>query len=103
MTAVIVQYTVKPEEVETNKQLVRAVYDELRENQPADTRYITFQLEDGVSFIHLNWNDREDGTNALTELPAFQRFQQGIPERVQQGPVVTKLNQIGSFRIDDNY
>jgi translation elongation factor EF-1beta len=62
MATVIVQYKVKPDQVETNKELVRAVYDELRERQPGDTRYITFQLEDGVSFIHLNWNDREDGT-----------------------------------------
>ena len=101
MTTVIVQYKVKPDQVESNKELISAVYDELRENQPGDTRYITFQLEDGVSFIHLNWNDREDGTNALTELPAFQRFQQRIPERVEEGPVVTKLNEVGSFRIDD--
>jgi hypothetical protein len=32
---------------------------------------------------------RDDGTNALTELPAFQRFLQGIPERAQQAPVVS--------------
>ena len=86
MTAVIVllQYKVKPDQVETNNQLVTAVHDELREHQPGDTRYIIFQLEDVVSFIHLNWNDRKDGTNALTELPAFQRFQQGIRERVEE-------------------
>ena len=34
-------YKVKPDHVGTNKQLVQAVYDELHETQPGDTRYVT--------------------------------------------------------------
>jgi quinol monooxygenase YgiN len=99
MTAVIITYKVKPDQVETNKRLVQAVYDELHETQPGDTRYVTFQLEDGVSFVHLNWSERGDGDNALTHLAAVKRFQQGIPERVQEGPVVSKLKEVGAFRV----
>jgi len=98
MTVVIVQYKVHPDQIEANKQLVQAVYEELHEKQPSDTRYVTFHLEDGASFIHLNWNDREDGTNALTELAAFRRFQQGIHERLQEGPAVSHLTEVGAFR-----
>jgi hypothetical protein len=64
-------------------------------------RYATFRLEDGVSFIHLHADERNDGSNALTELPAFKKFQQGIPDRTEEGPVVTKLHQIGSFGLFD--
>lgn len=98
MTRVMVRYKVKPGQVEKNEQLVRAVYEELHSIQPTNMRYATFQLEDGVSFIHLHSNESNDGSNALTELPAFKQFQQGIPDRCESGPVVTKLREIGSFR-----
>jgi hypothetical protein len=99
MTSIMVSYKVKPDQVEENEQLVRAVYGELHSSEPTGLRYATFQLDDGVSFVHLHSDEREDGTNALTELPAFKKFQQGIRDRCEEGPVVTKLRQIGSFRL----
>jgi hypothetical protein len=94
----MVRYKVKPDQAEQNRQLVRAVYEELHLTQPTGMRYATFQLEDGVSFIHLHSNESNDGSNALTELPAFKTFQQGIPDRCEERPVVTELREIGSFR-----
>jgi hypothetical protein len=52
----MVRYKVKPDQAEQNRQLVRAVYEELHLTQPTGMRYATFQLEDGVSFIHLHSN-----------------------------------------------
>jgi hypothetical protein len=101
MTHVMVRYKVKPDRAEENAQLVRAVYEELHRSQPTGMRYATFQLPDGVSFIHLHSNENDDGSNALTELRAFEAFQQGIPDRCEQGPVVTELREIGSFRFFD--
>ena len=53
MRQVMVRYKVKPERVEENEELVRAVYDELGRTEPAGLRYATFKLDDGVSFVHL--------------------------------------------------
>lgn len=51
MEQVIVRYKVKPERVEENEELVRAVYAELDEKGPRTFHYATFKLADGVSFV----------------------------------------------------
>jgi hypothetical protein len=98
MRRVMVRYRVTPDQADANEQLVRAVYEELHSTGPANLRYATFKLEDGVSFVHLHSDESSDGSNTLTGLPAFQRFQLGISDRCEEGPVVTELREIGSFR-----
>jgi hypothetical protein len=94
---VIIRYTVKPEHVDRNEQLVRAVYDELARTRPSGLRYATFRLGAGGEFVHLSSTETADGRSPLTELPAFRAFQAGIAERCEQPPVVTELHEIGSF------
>jgi hypothetical protein len=96
MRQVMVRYTVKPDRVEENEALVRAVYDELHRTAPAGLRYATFRVEDGVSFVHLA--ETEDGRNPLAGVEAFGRFQAGIADRCLHQPVVTQLHEVGSFR-----
>jgi hypothetical protein len=95
MRQVMVRYKVKPERVAENEELVRAVYDELQRTEPAGFRYATFQLDDGVSFVHLASSD--DGHSPLSQVKAFKRFQEGIADRCDEAPVVTELREIGSF------
>jgi hypothetical protein len=99
MRQVMVRYRVKPERVEENEDLVRAVYDELRRSEPAGLRYATFKLDDGVSFVHLAVTESENGGSPLSKLKAFQEFQKDIEDRTDEGPVVTELDLIGSFRL----
>jgi hypothetical protein len=99
MRQVMVRYTVKPDRVEENEALVRAVYDELRRTAPPGLRYATFRLADGVSFVHLSATETDDGRNPLLDLQAFARFQEAIGERCDQPPVVTELQEIGSYRV----
>jgi hypothetical protein len=96
MRQVMVRYKVKTDRVEENEALVRAVYDELHETEPAGLRYATFQLDDGVSFMHIASTD--DGHNPLSEVKAFGEFQKEIGDRCEEPPVVTELREIGSFR-----
>jgi hypothetical protein len=96
MRHVMVRYKVKPERAAENEELVRAVYDELHRTEPAGLRYATFQLDDGVSFVHLA--STEDGQNPLPQVEAFQRFQENIRDRCDEAPVVAQLREIGSFR-----
>jgi hypothetical protein len=95
MRRVMVRYKVKPDRAAENEALVRAVYEELARTQPAGLHYATFALEDGVSFVHLSTLDGEDGRNPLTEVEAFARFQEGIGDRCEEGPVVAQLREVG--------
>ena len=94
MRQVMVRYKVKPDRVEENEALVRAVYEELHRTAPAGLRYATFREDDGVSFVHVA--QTEDG-NPLSAVAAFARFQDGIGERCDEAPVVTVLYEVGSY------
>lgn len=96
MKQVMVRYRVKPDQVDRNVELVRAVYEELQRTQPDGLRYATFQLEDGVSFMHFAI---QDGESPLPGVAAFQRFTQDIRERCDEPPVVAELSEVGSFRL----
>jgi hypothetical protein len=98
MSAVIVQYRVKPGSAEQNAELVRAVYAELAAQEPPGFRYATFVQEDGVSFVHIATT--EDAHQApLAQLPAFKSFLANIAERCEQPPSTTRLeSQVGSYR-----
>jgi hypothetical protein len=97
MSKVMVRYKVKPERAAENEQLIRAVYEELRSSVSAGLSYATFSMDDGVSFVHIASNDT-DGPSPLLEVPAFQRFQQGVGERCVEPPASVELHEIGSFR-----
>ena len=96
MTRVMVRYSVKPDRVAENEQLVRAVYAELASVRPAGLRYATFKLPDGVSFVHLAVHEQD---NPLQRIEAFARFQEGIRDRCDEQPVVTQLEEVGSYRL----
>ena len=97
MRQVMVRYKVKPDRVEENEALVRAVYEELHRTAPAGLRYATFRQDDGTGFLHLA--QTEDGVNPLAEVEAFARFQEGIGERCDEAPVVTGLHEVGSYPV----
>jgi hypothetical protein len=101
MRTVMVRYKVKPDRAAENEELVRAVYDELRRTEPSGLRYATFQLEDGVSFVHLAV-ETEEGNRPLPQVTAFKEFQKDISERCDEPPVVTELRTIGSFHLFDD-
>jgi hypothetical protein len=97
MNHVMVRYKVKPDQAARNQELVRAVYEELHRTNPAGLRYATFQLDDGVTFVHVASTETEDGTNPLSAVEAFKRFQEDIDDRCEERPVVTRLDQVGSY------
>jgi hypothetical protein len=97
MRQVVVRYKVKADRAAENAELVRAVYAELRQKQPAGLRYATFQLDDGVSFVHVARHE-QDGS-VLTELESFKQFQEELEERCDEAPVVSNAREIGSYRV----
>jgi len=96
MPQVMARYRVHPDQVAENEQLVRAVYDELAATEPEGLHYATFKLPDGVTFIHVAQHDEP---NPLPSITAFRRFQEEIQARCEEPPVVTALDEIGSYRL----
>jgi hypothetical protein len=94
MTAVI-RYQTTPEAAGRNRELIARVFAELAEHRPDGLRYTAYQLDDGVSFVHIV--STENGTDALTELPAFEEFQRGLGERLAVPPERTAATVIGSY------
>ena len=97
MRQVMVRYKVKPDRVAENEELVRAVYEELHRAQPDGLHYATFRLDDGVSFMHVSATEADE--NPLTRIEAFARFTESIRERCDDPPVVTAVEEIGSYRV----
>jgi hypothetical protein len=94
---VVVRYKVKPDRVEENERLVKRVYAELAETEPAGLRYATFRLADGVSFVHIASIDTPDGSNPLRTISAFAEFGRDIAERCDEPPVAQDSKLVGSY------
>ena len=99
MRRIMVRYKVKPDQAATNTELVEAVYDELHRSRPAGFRYATFRLDDGLTFVHLAMTETDDGSNPLSGIAAFGRFQEGIAERCDEPPAAAEVHEVGSFRL----
>ena len=101
MRQVMVRYTVKPEQAAHNEELVRNVYEELRQTAPDGIHYATFVLEDGVSFVHIASTDSDDGRNRLMDVAAFRAFQEGLAERCEIQPEPAMIREVGSYQFWD--
>ena len=97
----MVSYKLKPDRVAENEALVLAVFKALIRAKPAALSYATFRQPDGVSFIHLVSYTQPDGRYALTSLPEFKAFAQGIEDRCEAPPVRVELTEIGSYGVFD--
>ena len=93
----MVSYTLKPDRVAENERLVETVFAALHEARPSGLRYVTFRLQDGVSFVHIVSHSEADGSNALTALPEFKAFAAGVRDRCASPPVRVEITEIGSY------
>lgn len=82
-TQLVIRYRAHPDTADLNESLIRDVFAELADRKPAGLEYAVYRLDDGQTFVHVF--SSSDGTDALTELPAFRRFQEGAAAR-QEGP-----------------
>ncbi|HEY6472847.1 MAG TPA: hypothetical protein VIY26_08150 [Acidimicrobiales bacterium] len=94
----VVRYTVKPESLDENVRLVRAVYDELAATQPEGLRYSTCRVDD-LTFVHIAV--LEGAVNPLDDTAAFRTFAEGIAQRCDEGPLVMGGELVGMFHTAD--
>ena len=98
MTRVMVRYRVKPDRVAENERYIKKVFEQLDREQPTGLSYASFKLGDGVSFVHIVSDAATGRGSRLGKLPAFQEFTAAIDERCAEPPVVTQLEEVGSYR-----
>ena len=94
----MVRYKVKADRVAENKAYIEKVFDELAERQPTGFRYGSFTFEDGVSFVHIVFEESSEGAS-LADIGAFQAFTADIADRCVEPPVATELIPVGSYRL----
>ncbi|MFL6163704.1 MAG: hypothetical protein ACJ74U_15980 [Jatrophihabitantaceae bacterium] len=85
----------RPDTAAENRRLVENVFAELAESNPEGIRYASFQLADGVSFVHVGVMDED--APGLGELAAFQQFQEKFGERAAGKPVASDATLVGSY------
>ncbi len=78
MKAIKVEYTVKPEYIETNKRNIKVVMDELKKNPIEGMWYKAFLLEDGQTFMHLNLSKDSEIASKLNEVKQFNNFRKEL-------------------------
>jgi hypothetical protein len=74
MNAMKVEYTVKPEYVNTNKANIQKVMDELRALGDVGVLYSTYIKDDGCSFVHFSIHRNSEEPNIIPTLEAFKAF-----------------------------
>ncbi|WP_155372846.1 hypothetical protein [Catellatospora vulcania] len=98
-TAMVIRYSTRPEVADENARLAEEVFAELAESKPDGLRYATFRLGDGADFMHVLV--AAEGSNALAETAAFQRFQEGIASRCAAPPQFTRSTVVGAYGFGD--
>jgi hypothetical protein len=98
MGSSMVRYKVRPDRVDENVALVQAVYAQLDQERPEGLRYATFQLPDGVSFMHIVIDSEQPG-RILNEVAAFKAFVDDIASRCDEPPVVTEVTLVGRYGV----
>ena len=99
METTVVRYKVKADQAEQNRAFIRRVFEELDANKPDGLRYVSFNLADGLSFVHIAVVESEDGENPLQKIAAFKDFIAGIKDRCEEPPVASSADIIGSYRL----
>ncbi len=97
MKTLMIRYKTKKDQAAANEELVHAVFDELRARKPAELRYGTFRLDDGVTFVHIATMDTPAAGDKLTALPSFKAFQKNLRARCAQGPEPVELESVDSY------
>lgn len=95
---VLINYRVRPDQVEPSLALLRDVYADLEARRPDGLRYATFQLDDGVTFLAYIESEGDAVAAPHHRLESFQRYRAGLEELCDRPPSVTVIREVGSYR-----
>lgn len=86
-----VQYTVRSEFAEQNRQNIAAVMKELRALGRSDVTYAVYVQGDGKTFMHLAHQNTAEAERFPTSLESFKHFQAQLKENLEIPPKVEAL------------
>lgn len=92
-----VVYTVREDYVETNKQNIQKVMDDLNKLNNPNIKYASFLEPDGKTFMHFAMYPDEKTLNIVNELPSFNFFRKSLKEsKPLEAPKQTDLSLVAS-------
>jgi hypothetical protein len=95
----IVVYKTKPEHNAENERLLKALFAEIQEKQPAGLHYVAAKLPDDT-YVHIVFTDTPEGEpGPLSKLDAFRAYQAEVRTRLQAPPVTGEATIIGDYRM----
>jgi hypothetical protein len=86
-----VQYTVRGEFAEENRQNIEAVMRELRALGNNDVRYAVYLHDDGKTFMHFVHQNTTEAERLPTSLESFKHFQARLKQNLEVPPKVETL------------
>jgi len=86
----LVRYTTKPECAAENEALSRAVFAQLKKEQPKGVAYTL--LRNGNEFVHLFVNTKDADSAPLVDLSSFKAFSENNAQRFAAPPDVLRLD-----------
>ena len=99
MKTTVVRYKVKSDRADENIQYISKVFEQLQQELPLGLRYVSFKLEDGVSFLHIAILDDDIAGNPLTQMKTFAEFTSQIHDRCEEPPAVTSADIVGAYQV----
>jgi len=99
MKTFIVRYKVKADKAAENIAFIKQVFAELEKTKPEGIRYVSFVLEDGLSFVHVASIEAADDSNPLLSLDAFKAFGKDIASRCDEPPKPVPASVVGSYQV----
>lgn len=86
MKTIKVVYKVKAEYAETNKDNIRAIYEELAEGNHEGLSYQAHVGEDGQTFMHILTVENDEDASIVPNTAAFQKFREELRSGVEVPP-----------------
>ena len=100
MKVVRVQYTVRPEFVDTNQKNIAAIVLELKMLAHTGIKYYVWLLADGKTFMHFDQFENEKMHLELQNLASFKKFADDLDSsRMEIEPKLEELSLLSSTEI----
>ena len=96
MNLVMVRSTIKEENVADAQAAIKKVIQALEQAQPADVRYASCLLSDGVTFVAL-LKLEDDGSHPLRDLPAYVEMVESLKQWYDGPPAAEQMTVTGSY------
>ena len=100
MKAVKVEYTVKPEYVNTNKANIQKVMSDLQQLNNKGINYNACLCADGKTFIHTAFFQSDEDHKMLNELASFLSFQEQLKANGLETPPKQELLTLVGSSVD---